>query len=377
MLPPISGHEHRPNKNAEPDTVVACSSGFLELRTGDQLHLHASLSQLMTKPVQKAALGSGGGSQEKLAEYLLHWLLRPAAGKLICLLASNILQSIAFRPHAERSYLAVVFQHHSIGMRPVIACLTSASSQSNITGLSISLAMQLATKMHQENAMAASGSAMRCCQPSCLCARMLSKGRAFTVNLPLAANQLWSLLPGCDNQGWHHRTHVQFFVFVEQPVPAAGTRFLTPEQRGSRFASSALPPDLAAGSYHVHPALGDSTIHAAAIQSEDPSHGSVPTRVPVSVDAFAAGSAADSQSKPGGGGGGHTFSRTAALLGDGSGVSDMCRAASGGGCFSITGLASKAMPAPPSAIWSQTPLTLSATKTVSGVPLHHSLCKLL
>ncbi len=127
------------------------------------------------------------------------------------------------------------------------------------------------------------------------------------------------------------------------PVVTAGTRFLTPEQRGSRFAASSLPADLAAGSYHVHPALGDSTIHAAAIQLAEPEEGlGSTTKVPVSVEAFTARAAPDGTPKPGTSG--HATSRTAALSGDGSGVSDMDWAAASGGGFSITGLASKAMP---------------------------------
>ena len=126
---------------------------------------------------------------------------------------------------------------------------------------------------------------------------------------------------------------------------AAGTRFLTPEQHGARFASTLLPAALAAGSYHVHPALGDSTIHAAAIPLSDPDHGLGSTRVPVSMDAFAAQAGPDGQRQPGGRG--HAVSRTAAMRGNGSGVSDMSWvAACGCGGFSISGLASKAMPAP-------------------------------
>ncbi len=126
-------------------------------------------------------------------------------------------------------------------------------------------------------------------------------------------------------------------------VLTAGTLFLTPEQRGSRFASSSLPADLAAGSYHVHPALGDSTIHTAAIQLAEPEQGlGSTTKVPVSVEAFAAQAAPHGSPKRGSSG--HATSMTAALSGDGSGVSDMGWVAGGGGGFSITGLASKAMP---------------------------------
>ena len=123
----------------------------------------------------------------------------------------------------------------------------------------------------------------------------------------------------------------------------AGTRLLTPEQRGSRFASLALPLDQAAGSYHVHPALGDSTIHAAAIGLLDPDQGVTPTRVPVSLDAFAIARACGGGSMVGGGG--NAVSRTAALRGDGSGLSDM-RWIDDRGCGSagFTGLESKAMP---------------------------------
>ena len=120
-------------------------------------------------------------------------------------------------------------------------------------------------------------------------------------------------------------------------------RFLTPEQRGSRFASLALPPDQAADSYHVHPALGDSTIHAAAIQSADSYHDSVPTRVPVSVEAFAVSGAYGGESTAGDGG--NAVSRTAALRDVGTGVSDMRWMDSHGrGVVGISGLQSKAMP---------------------------------
>ncbi len=124
---------------------------------------------------------------------------------------------------------------------------------------------------------------------------------------------------------------------------SSGTRFLTPEQRGSRFAGLALPPGQVAGSYHVHPALGDSTIHAAAIGPADLDQGSAPTRVPVSLDAFAVAGGHEGGSKAGGRG--NVVSRTAALRVEGSGVSDMrWIEGHGRGGIGIMGLESKAIP---------------------------------
>ncbi len=58
------------------------SSGGLELRTGGQLHLRASVCQVSVRPSAKTPHGIAAGPPLMLAEYLLHWLLRPAAGML-------------------------------------------------------------------------------------------------------------------------------------------------------------------------------------------------------------------------------------------------------------------------------------------------------
>ena len=62
--------------------LFACSSGGLELRSGGQLHLRAAVCQVSVRPSVKTPPGSAVGPPLMLAEYLLHWLLRPAAGML-------------------------------------------------------------------------------------------------------------------------------------------------------------------------------------------------------------------------------------------------------------------------------------------------------